>query len=96
VAKQVKQPLPTVNYAEADSQADQDYDGTSDKEPLYHNNHRALTQLLGRFRGPGSFGHNILIYSGQAFAMLLHPGLFLGPSSFSSFLFGLAGKPVLV
>ena len=96
MAKQVKQPLPAVNYGEADSKANQDYDGTSEKEPLYHNNHRALARLLGRFRGPGSPGHSILIYLGQAFAMLLHPGLFLGPSSFSSFLFGLSGKPVLV
>jgi hypothetical protein len=96
VAKQVKQPLPAVNYGEADSQANQDYDGTSEKEPLYHSNHRALAQLLVGFRGAGSLGHSILIYLGQAFAMLLHPGLFLGSPSFSSFLFGLPGKPVLV
>ena len=96
VAKQMKQPCTAVNYSEAKSQANQDYDRTSKKELLYHNNRRALARLLAGFRGRGSLGHSVLIYSGQAFAMLDHPGLLLSSPPFSSFLFGFPGGRVLV
>jgi hypothetical protein len=48
------------------------------------------------FRAPGSLGYSVLIYLGQAFAMLEHLGFFLGPPPVSAFLFGLLDKLVLV
>jgi len=38
----LEQPSATINYGEANCQANQDYDGASEKEFLYHN-HQALT-----------------------------------------------------
>jgi hypothetical protein len=96
VAKHMKQPCTAVDYSEANSQANQDYDRTSEKELLYHNNRRALARQLVGFRGRGSLRHSVLIYSGQALAMLDHPGLLLSSPPFSSFLFGFPSGRVLV
>jgi hypothetical protein len=38
----LEQPFAAIDYGEANSQANQDYDWTSEKEFLYHNNHQAL------------------------------------------------------
>ena len=38
-AKLLEQPLAAVDYSEANSQADQDYDRTSEKELLHHNSY---------------------------------------------------------
>jgi len=38
----LEQPPAAVNYGEANGEANQDYDWASEKEFLYHSNHRAL------------------------------------------------------
>jgi hypothetical protein len=38
----MEQPFAAIDYGEANCQANQDYDWTSEKEFLYHNNHQAL------------------------------------------------------
>ncbi|MEA1871925.1 MAG: hypothetical protein U9M91_00780 [Chloroflexota bacterium] len=38
----LEQPPTAVNYGEANCQANQDYDWTSEKEFLYHNSRQAL------------------------------------------------------
>jgi len=85
-----------VNYGEANCQTNHDYDWTSEKKFLHHNNRLTLAWLLLGFCGPGSLGYSVLIYPCQALAMLEHLGLFLGSPPFSSFLFGFPGKLVLV
>jgi hypothetical protein len=50
----LEQPAAAINYGEANYQANQDYDGASEKEFLYHDNRKALACLLGGFRGFGS------------------------------------------
>ena len=92
----LEQPSAAVNYGEANCQANQNYDWTSEKEILYHNSHQALAWLLVGFRGLGFLGYSVLIYHCQALAMLGHLGFSLYSPLFSSRLPGLPGKLVLV
>jgi len=64
VRQLLEQPPAAVNYGEANCQANQDYDWSSEKEFLYHNSHQALAGLLGGFCGLGSIGYSVFIYSG--------------------------------
>jgi hypothetical protein len=96
----LQQPPAAIDYGEANRQANQEYDWTSEKEFLYHDN-RTLAGLFVGFCGLGSLrysvlGHSILIYPCQALAMLGHLSLFLDSPPFSSFLFGFPSKLVLV
>jgi len=92
----LQQPPTAVNYDEANYQANQDYDWTSEKEILYHSNHQALAWLLAGFLGLGSLRYSVLVYSCQALAMLRNLGLFLCSPLFSSYLFGFPGKLALL
>jgi hypothetical protein len=92
----LEQPAAAINYSEADCQANQDYDGASEKEFLYHNNCQALARLLAGFPGFGSLGYSVLIYFCQALAVLGHLSLSLHSPPFSACLFGFPGKLVLV
>jgi len=85
-----------VNYGEANCQANQDYNWTSEKEFLYHNNRRTLAWLFAGFFDLGSLRQSVLIYSCQALAVLGNLGPFLCSPPFSSCLFSFPSKLVLL
>jgi len=63
---------------------------------LCRDDRQALAWVLLGFLGLGSFGYSVFIHSGQALAMLEHPGLLLGLALCSSFLLGFLGYLVPV